>query len=668
VDDLVFKIYANSRGFYVRDVMMQGPAFRDRSAVDYVALHGSVAHEGEPLSFSPLDLAGAFSSDPDRWHFLTNRLQQYPTLFWGYSLADAGVLQALNPTTVRGRSYQPRWIVLANRDAAAVSYFEALGFQAIFARTEAILDWLSIATAKRKPEPPRSAQDSRQLFRAEAIPDIGNVPVRPIQDFYSGSAPTWYDVFSGRLHRTTQFYSVLDAVSSGKSLMVIGIPACGKTTVMMQVAAHVTTSAHKLVLTSVTSQKAQLVLNRLRGDRALVFLDDATDNIEAVEMFLGARNIQLVGFERDYYFEIVSHRIDRSRCSVIDVSDLTLADIQQIYERIPTDVRKPRFIQPEFEHNAAPSLYEVVALNTIQPTLGERFGSVLAQLKTSDPRLHDLLVMSCYLHSCRVPVSYDTASAFLRNENLTPEQVLDLMSRLGSMVVDYGGDLAGDGQDYFIPRSMIMSEAVLQRVPAVDFRRVYETFHENVSPIRTCAFDVFRRRGFDCSFALRAFPEWKNGKEFYERIMFRDQSPYLLQQEALYLSHKKRFKEAFAVIDEAVQMTRNRNPTIRHSHAIILFQANINGPANDPVVVQTLQRSMTILKECYEYDKRKTYHALKFADHALRYREIYGGAAAAEYLQIAVRWLQEEVRRTPWNRDAKRLLNLVRNATLAASV
>jgi tetratricopeptide (TPR) repeat protein len=179
---------------------------------------------------------------------------------------------------------------------------------------------------------------------------------------------------------------------------------------------------------------------------------------------------------------------------------------------------------------------------------------------------------------------------------------------------------------------------------------------------------VFRRRGFDCSFALRAFPEWKNGKEFYERIMFRDQSPYLLQQEALYLSHKKRFKEAFAVIDEAVQMTRNRNPTIRHSHAIILFQANINGPANDPVVVQTLQRSMTILKECYEYDKRKTYHALKFADHALRYREIYGGAAAAEYLQIAVRWLQEEVRRTPWNRDAKRLLNLVRNATLAASV
>jgi hypothetical protein len=305
-------------------------------------------------------------------------------------------------------------------------------------------------------------------------------------------------------------------------------------------------------------------------------------------------------------------------------------------------------------------------MNTLQPTLDERFGSVLRQMKESDIRLHDLFVMACYLHSCRVPVSYDTASAFLRQEDLPSEQILALMSRLGSMMVDYGGDLGEYDQDHFIPRSMIMSEAVLRKVPSGDFRRVFERFHENVSPVRICAFDVFRRRGFDCSFAQRAFEDWKEGKEFYERMMFRDQSAYILQQEALYLAQKRRFREAFTVIDEAVHMTKNRNPTIRHSHAIILFQANINGPASDPVVKQTLQRSMTILRECYEYDKRKTYHALKFADHALKFRDVYGPSAANEYLKTARRWLDEEIRRAPWSRAAKALLGLVKGS-LAAS-
>jgi len=87
IDDLLYKIFSDSKEHYLNDVVLRGPSFRDKVAIDLVTLHGSIAHEGESLVFSTLDLATAFTTDPDKWHFLTQRIQALPTLFWGYSLA-----------------------------------------------------------------------------------------------------------------------------------------------------------------------------------------------------------------------------------------------------------------------------------------------------------------------------------------------------------------------------------------------------------------------------------------------------------------------------------------------------------------------------------------------------------------------------------------------------
>ena len=70
---------------------------------------------------------------------------------------------------------------------------------------------------------------------------------------------------------------------------------------MMHVAAQVNFAGHKLVVGPMTRQRAELILNRLDGGAALIFMDDATDNVEALEVFLGAKGVQVVGFERDYY-------------------------------------------------------------------------------------------------------------------------------------------------------------------------------------------------------------------------------------------------------------------------------------------------------------------------------------------------------------------------------
>src|SRR2546428_12464409 len=101
---------------------------------------------------------------------------------------------------------------------------------------------------------------------------------------------------------------------------------------------------------------------------------------------------------------------------------------------------------------------------------------------------------------------------------------------MASLVPDYIGDLADSEQDYFMPRSVFVSEAIMEKVAPEALQRVLLRFHSNVTPFRIHRFDIFRRRAFDADLAKRAFPDWQEGHAFYERLYQRDKSPYLLQQ------------------------------------------------------------------------------------------------------------------------------------------
>jgi tetratricopeptide (TPR) repeat protein len=162
---------------------------------------------------------------------------------------------------------------------------------------------------------------------------------------------------------------------------------------------------------------------------------------------------------------------------------------------------------------------------------------------------------------------------------------------------------------------------------------------------------------------FKAFTDWKEGKEFYEYVISRDSSPYLYQQGALYLAKKKRFTEAFSWIDEAILQSNNKILSIRNSHAIILFRTNIIKDEKDPQVRSTLDESMKILAECYTDDKRKTYHALSYADQALQYSNKFRDEIARQYLELSKKWLGDEKKKVPWNRKINFLLKEV-NETL----
>jgi hypothetical protein len=156
---------------------------------------------------------------------------------------------------------------------------------------------------------------------------------------------------------------------------------------------------------------------------------------------------------------------------------------------------------------------------------------------------------------------------------------------------------------------------------------------------------------------LRAFVNWKEGKQFYERVYDYDfKNPYVLQQGALYLAQKKNYTDAFHWIDRAMTQTNNKFFSIRNSHAIILFDANINSKEENSKIRQELDRSMSILEKCINDDKRKLFHAIRYAEQVLEYANRYFDNKTEKYIDNAITWLNNEKNQNKWNSEIPKLL------------
>lgn len=660
VDDLIHKIFVSSKTYHLNDINLKGPAFKDRTALDFLSLHGCVLDNTRPMTFGTRDLASAFSAEPDSWRFLTNRLSEYPTLFWGHGIEDSGVLEALNP---KQKEHKPKWLILnpTSVDEGQIQYFRAMDFQIIKSSTDEFLDYLSkIGIRESEKISKFKSRTTIELFPDEALPDIGAIPVRPIIDFYFGAAPSWSDIYSGRIYKTSHFSKICDLINAKRHTLIMGLPACGKTTLLMQVAAEIEFSGHKLAVEYMSQEKAELIKSQLNDEPALIFIDNFTDSIDAINTLSGSDNILLACFDRYYNFDIISHRINKRLFQILEVTELTQRDIQEIFSRIPPDIRLSKLHYPSTSAGERPSLFEIVESNISKSNLRERFNAVLKEIDEKDSDLLDLLLVCCYVHRSRTPVSMDMLLAYFRDSISNFSQIYTLRDGLRKLLSDYTGELDDGEQDYFVPRSTIMAEAVIEQAPSSALKRILIKFHSEVSHYRIHRFDIFRRQAYDADLMRKAFSQWQEGLEFYKSVCSNNSSPYLRQQCALYLAHKRRFTEAFTWIDEAIVQSGGKIPSINNSHAVILFKANIDREDTDGTVRRTLKQSMDILQECYAYDKRKTYHALVFGEQALKYFEVYADETAISYLQKAKKWLDEEYKISPWHPGVKRVLNQVR--------
>lgn len=654
IDDLVHNIYSKSTRHYLNDLLLRGPSISGKNAIEFIPLHGCVAHENADFDFTPIELASSFARDRDKWFGFVGRLQNTPTLYWGYRLEDAGVLEALHRSTVNERSRKEAWITLRSPDEDSENYFRSLGFQIIIADTAELLDYFTKIAA---PTPAHISTTALELFPEFNIPSIGTTPARSIVEFYAGAEPSWNDIYSGKIYEISHMLKAKNRIAQGKNLMLIGATATGKSTLIRQLACHIEYKGLKLFINEISNSKAELLARAINADKTpvLIFLDNIADSTDGIAPLLATKSVQIIGAERDYYYDSISHRFEKGKFALLDVSDLTDNDIQEIENRIPREIVKAKFSKStsHLASSEQPTIFEVIDGTIRDNSLSERYVKTLSHLKEESMALHDLLIMICYVYSCRIPSSLDMAASFLHEYGINVAQVHEMIESLGGTVAYYEGALADSRQDYFVPRSTPISDAVMSRLKPQDLSRILWTFHEGVSPTKIPRYDIFKRRAYDEHFASRAFPNVEDGIRFYNYVYNRDPSPYLRQQGALYCQKRHDLTTAFNWIDEARAKTGDRNPTIRNSYAVILFRANVDRPI-DATVTATLQESMQILEECYGSDKRKVYHAKVFADQAMQYAKKYMSTKeAVRYLELAKDWLLIERAERPDDRRMK---------------
>lgn len=215
-------------------------------------MHGSVRHPGREFIFGADELTSAFAEDSDRWHFLTHAVQERPTLFIGYGVEDAGVLQALNPRSIAGRPTKEKWLLVhpGHTSVPKEAFLRAMGFQLIWGTTNELLEHFGIIAKSHTTDVRQPRKNTRSLFPREAVPVLGETPMRPVKEFFLGAPPEWSDIYSQAIHPTSLFTTIKNSVLSGRNVAIVGVPASGKSTLLMQLAALLETPKRKLYLTA----------------------------------------------------------------------------------------------------------------------------------------------------------------------------------------------------------------------------------------------------------------------------------------------------------------------------------------------------------------------------------------------------------------------------------
>lgn len=654
IDDLPNYIFEKSSRKYLNDLVEQGSVSGRRSNVDFFPLHGHINHSIQNYVFSEFDLASIAFSDPDRFHFLTERLQKYPTIFLGYALRDAGALRALDPRASGGRQHRDKWVLLWRPSNDDIEYFKSCGFHIISGEISDFLEWVSAI------EPIVSDDRSELLSLAQAfsglgIPKLTDVPSRSFSEFFLGAAPSWRDVTNPRIKHLSYFSKVKDSIYAGENVIIHGIPVSGKTTLLMQLCKDVSQDKDVVFVSSLKNSEIDLYVRYLNGNKraTIFFIDDFVSSADISEL-LKCEYAQLVCSDRSNMIEEASHRLRRDRFTAFDISDIRKVDYYSYYDSIPLDVREANMRHPQTNKKDV-SIFEFILKNVkYKDRLKTRFNSVISQLRKNDKSILDMLILAAYLHSCRVPASTDVLYHFGASGGDIDLFYSKIKVLEGIMFhCESHGGIFYEDQDYYVPRSSVVSDIILDGVTDDEFSDVFRRFHNSISIVRVPNYSLFKRFGYGADFSLRAFKNIDDAVDFYEHCYNIDENYYIFQQCAIFLSKRKDFSRAFDYIDIALDKSRGRVPIIRHTHAVILFDANIGLVRMDPSVRDSLDKSLRILKECYEFDRRKSFHAFVYSRQSCAYYDVYRDEKAVAYLRVALGWLEEELKNQFVQREAR---------------
>lgn len=601
--------------------------------------------------FSKTKIASAFTDKKDDWNNLRSIISNKPILFWGWSFEDSDAIEALYSGKINSNSNVEKWILLYNPEEYEIDFYTALDFKIIIGSTLDLLKELSEIKENKKDKKENDDNNKKTFYLEEySIPkNKAQVASYPLVSFFEGDAPRWSYIYSGALSKTHYYTIVSDFLDKGKDTFVIGIPACGKSTLMMQLLYEYPTKKPKHYLCAPSVQEVNLYIKKLEGMKSILFVDEGFRDYNVVLKLLQQPNVQFICFDRDYIYESQAYRIRNitNNYEICDITEINDLDARKIIDSIPSEIRKR---DTTILHNDK-TIFSILTKNMKRQRFEIRFGNMVGEFYHNNPIATELFVMICYVHSCGVPVSFDMIFSYLRDVTDDYLQMQQYINEIGKIILQCGDDsfkflnVDFSEQDYYQSRSKYFAELIIRNLPNKNgiLKKVLMTFIDNVPAFKICRFDIFKRNAFSADFAVKAFAKIEEGCDYYEKCALIDDTEYIYQQAALYLSKKREYTLAFKWIERARNFAVFNRFSIDNTHAIIQFSANINVEEDDEGSIEgLLEQSLKTLQSCYQNDRRKVIHVNTFADLTKQFYDRFGYEIAAEYISQACEWLEKE--------------------------
>lgn len=636
IDNIVHLAIEQGTRYYLKSITYYGATRSGSAELSLIPLHGEVMNLESPLFFGKFDLATADQSNSDLFQLATTKLRKTPTLFWGYGFHDSGVLKIVKKLLESGT--QDIWIQCRQTDKRQIDMFRRLGCNIIIAETDELFDWIETNIPEKVEEQNAESIVQDEKLKRYFIPTIGQVPAVQAKDYYVKGITQWYSVLAKQAIELDIVNDVYNSCLTNKNTIVIGTSFSGKSTLLMQLALKLD-AANKLFVSNLTPEESEFIVKSLNGISTIVFIDNCETNILAYRILAQTESIKTVATATDYAFEGSKHLLEQVTYKTLFIPDLSKNQAQRFYDLIDGSLRNGTFSYKENEQEKF-SILEMMLKNITNSMGKRRVENMLIKMKKENKPAFNTVALAIYLTSNNSSLSNDIIFSYFDCSTFQDVQkyVNDANGLLRELNITM--DHCDDDQDYYDVRSRLFlyhAKSVLSENAELKtaYANTIATFLQKVSRYKIYRYNEFKRSAFDAKLFYSLFG--KDANAIYNDLYDYDSNPYTLQQWALCRAYLNEFKEAFAAIDKA-QRQKPSNFSIRNSSAIILFEAN----KHDTSEIGRAKRTdaMNILKECYSNDKRKSYHANKFAEFAIEISKIDSNY---EYIEQALIWLGEIV-------------------------
>jgi tetratricopeptide (TPR) repeat protein len=340
----------------------------------------------------------------------------------------------------------------------------------------------------------------------------------------------------------------------------------------------------------------------------------------------------------DFSFESAKHLLEHIEYEKIEITEIDREEAQSIYEKIPLNLRTEKFIYKK-DSKEQFSMLEMISCNVKEFITETKIKQLLQKVKASLYNVFETVAITSYLTQHKSALSMDVLISYFQTTDYS--EIMSIVEQAKNLLADANIALESDDsdQDYFQLRSHLFAYHV-HRILINNFRADYANIVRkliySVSPYKIYKYYIFKKKAYDAKLFFSLFG--KDAIELYDKIYLRDDSAYTLQQRAICKLMLNDIPSAFADIDKAISLQKN-NFSIKNTRAIILFEANKD--IKSSAAKERLMEAMEILNECYRSDKRKVYHAEKFAEYAIFIFEHYDDN---QYIAQAKTWLNNIIK------------------------